>query len=144
MAAEKVTTPTVDNTSPGISPAAGAVDEADVSKVHATIIDGARAAATKERNMTLMQGLRLYPKAVAWSVLISTCIAMEGYDISLVSNFCKSLALAITRKQNRGNLLWLTLPLQTLSLSLHASMVNISPTRRVVLVMKSLRPGRLA
>lgn len=37
--------------------------------------------------MTLMQGIRLYPKAVLWSVLISTCIAMEGYDISLVNNF---------------------------------------------------------
>lgn len=37
--------------------------------------------------MTLLQGIKLYPKAVAWSVLISTCIAMEGYDISLVNNF---------------------------------------------------------
>ena len=37
--------------------------------------------------MTLIQGIRLYPKAVFWSVLISTCIAMEGYDISLVNNF---------------------------------------------------------
>lgn len=37
--------------------------------------------------MTLLQGVKLYPKAVAWSVLISTCIAMEGYDISLVNNF---------------------------------------------------------
>jgi hypothetical protein len=27
--------------------------------------------------MSLMQGIRLYPKAVLWSVLISTCIAME-------------------------------------------------------------------
>jgi SP family general alpha glucoside:H+ symporter-like MFS transporter len=31
--------------------------------------------------------LKLYPKAVAWSVLISTCIAMEGYDVCLLSNF---------------------------------------------------------
>lgn len=38
--------------------------------------------------MSLMQGLRLYPKAVFWSVLISSCIVMEGYDISLVTNFC--------------------------------------------------------
>lgn len=37
--------------------------------------------------MTLWQGVRLYPKAVAWSVLISTCIAMEGYDVCLVNNF---------------------------------------------------------
>lgn len=89
MSTEKATTPTAEDNCPGISPAPGAADEGDVSKVHANVIDGARAAATKERSMTLMQGLRLYPKAVGWSVLISTCIAMEGYDISLVSNFCK-------------------------------------------------------
>lgn len=62
---------------------------ADTAKTHNNVIHGARAAAEKERNMTLLQGLRLYPKAVAWSVLISTCIVMEGYDITLVNNFCK-------------------------------------------------------
>lgn len=62
----------------------------DTKTTHSRIINGARAAAEKERNMTLLQGLRLYPKAVAWSVLISTCIVMEGYDVSLVSNFCKN------------------------------------------------------
>ena len=40
--------------------------------------------------MTLMQGIRLYPKAIGWSLLISTCIAMEGYDVCLLSNFCTS------------------------------------------------------
>ncbi|KAJ5805080.1 hypothetical protein N7474_010967 [Penicillium riverlandense] len=51
------------------------------------VIENAKAATAKEQNMTLLQGIKLYPKAVAWSVLISTCIAMEGYDISLVNNF---------------------------------------------------------
>lgn len=51
------------------------------------IIQNAKAATDKERSMTLLQGIRLYPKAVMWSVLISTCIVMEGYDISLVNNF---------------------------------------------------------
>ena len=37
--------------------------------------------------MTLMQGIRLYPKAIAWSMVISTCIVMEGYDVCLVNNF---------------------------------------------------------
>ncbi|KAG6016999.1 hypothetical protein E4U54_008655, partial [Claviceps lovelessii] len=59
----------------------------DPSKSHRNIVENARAAAAKEQHMTLGQGLRLYPKAVAWSLLISTCIAMEGYDISLVNNF---------------------------------------------------------
>ncbi|KAM0429785.1 hypothetical protein ACHAPT_006391 [Fusarium lateritium] len=61
--------------------------ESDPSKTHATVIDHARSAAQKEQKMTLMQGIRLYPKAIAWSLFISTCIVMEGYDISLVNNF---------------------------------------------------------
>ncbi|OTB02768.1 hypothetical protein M426DRAFT_74399 [Hypoxylon sp. CI-4A] len=51
------------------------------------IVRNAKRAAEKEHNMTLMQGLRLYPKAIIWSIIISTCIVMEGYDISLVNNF---------------------------------------------------------
>jgi hypothetical protein len=44
----------------------------------------AKFAADKEQSMTLWQGIRLYPKAVAWSILISTCIAMEGYQVCLL------------------------------------------------------------
>ncbi|KAI8964299.1 sugar transporter [Daldinia sp. FL1419] len=51
------------------------------------VIRNAKLATRKEHDMTLLQGLRLYPKAIAWSILISTCIVMEGYDISLVNNF---------------------------------------------------------
>ncbi|KAJ5242825.1 uncharacterized protein N7469_001152 [Penicillium citrinum] len=51
------------------------------------IIQKARAATEKERQMGMWKGIKIYPKAVAWSILISTCIAMEGYDISLVNNF---------------------------------------------------------
>lgn len=69
------------------------LDTSDPSKTHKDVIDHARAAAIKEQKMTLMQGIRLYPKAIAWSILISTVIVMEGYDISLVNNFCMSLSL---------------------------------------------------
>ncbi|KAF4471526.1 alpha-glucoside transport, partial [Fusarium albosuccineum] len=68
------------------TPAEPALD-ADPSKAHATVVDHARSAAHKEQNMTLMQGIKLYPKAIAWSLFISTFIVMEGYDISLVNNF---------------------------------------------------------
>ncbi|KAJ5924065.1 hypothetical protein N7466_008252 [Penicillium verhagenii] len=61
----------------------GTASDSSMTKV----IRNAQAATDKERNMTLLQGIKLYPKAVAWSVLISTCIVMEGYDISLVNNF---------------------------------------------------------
>ncbi|KAJ5965235.1 Major facilitator superfamily domain general substrate transporter [Penicillium waksmanii] len=40
--------------------------------------DNAKAATETEHKMTLLQGIRTYPKAIGWSVLISTCIAMEG------------------------------------------------------------------
>lgn len=50
------------------------------------LIADAKAATEKEHNMTLLQGIRLYPKAVFWSFVISSCIVMEGYDISLVGN----------------------------------------------------------
>ncbi|KAL1406103.1 hypothetical protein Q8F55_007786 [Vanrija albida] len=49
--------------------------------------NNARRATEKEQSMTLLQGLRLYPKAVAWSLVISTCIVMEGYDVCLLGNF---------------------------------------------------------
>lgn len=52
-----------------------------------TVNRNAKSATDKEHRMSLLQGVRLYPKAVAWSVLISTCICMEGYDVSLLSNF---------------------------------------------------------
>ncbi|CAK5274792.1 unnamed protein product [Mycena citricolor] len=47
----------------------------------------AKLATNKEHEMSLLQGIRLYPKAIAWSILISTCICMEGYDVCLLSNF---------------------------------------------------------
>ncbi|KAF3403502.1 General alpha-glucoside permease [Penicillium rolfsii] len=53
----------------------------------AKTVNNAKAATEAEHKMTLLQGIRTYPKAIAWSVIISTCIAMEGYDISLVNNF---------------------------------------------------------
>lgn len=71
------------------APEAQHTNGSDPSKSHPDIIDHARSAADKEQKMTLMQGIKLYPKAVGWSVLISTCIVMEGFDIVLVNNFCE-------------------------------------------------------
>ncbi|KIW20214.1 hypothetical protein PV08_00789 [Exophiala spinifera] len=51
------------------------------------IVLNASRATDKEHKMSLWQGIKLYPKAVGWSLLISTCIAMEGYDVCLLSNF---------------------------------------------------------
>ncbi|TVY51961.1 Maltose permease MAL61 [Lachnellula cervina] len=51
------------------------------------VIRNAKTATDSEHSMSLLQGIKLYPKAVAWSMLISTCICMEGYDVCLLSNF---------------------------------------------------------
>ncbi|KAA8571410.1 hypothetical protein MFRU_026g00270 [Monilinia fructicola] len=62
-------------------------DHLNVTTSTERMIRDAKASTEKEHNMTLLQGIRLYPKAIGWSLLISTCIAMEGYDVCLLSNF---------------------------------------------------------
>lgn len=46
----------------------------------------AQTATAKEHNLTLAQALKAYPKAIAWSILLSSAVVMEGYDTVLVSN----------------------------------------------------------
>ena len=43
-------------------------------------------ATQSEQHMTLRQGINLYPKAIAWSVLLSAAIIMEGFDKVLIAN----------------------------------------------------------
>ena len=64
-----------------------AEDHLQQTKTMNEVTRNAKTATDKEHKMTLLQGVRLYPKAVGWSLLISTCIAMEGYDVCLLSNF---------------------------------------------------------
>lgn len=47
----------------------------------------AHAATDHEHRMTFLQAIKLYPKAVGWSVVLSTAIVMEGYDVVLLANF---------------------------------------------------------
>ncbi|BGP57367.1 hypothetical protein JCM8202_005793 [Rhodotorula sphaerocarpa] len=51
------------------------------------LVADARAATEAEHRLTLRQGLKRYPKAVAWSLLISTCIIMTGFDVVLLGSF---------------------------------------------------------
>ncbi|CZT07846.1 probable MFS alpha-glucoside transporter [Rhynchosporium graminicola] len=62
-------------------------DNLEHAKATNEVIQNAKNATEKEHSMTLWQGLKLYPKAVGWSMLISTCIVMEGYDLCLLSSF---------------------------------------------------------
>lgn len=49
-------------------------------------VTATKANADIERSMTLHQGMRLYPKAITWSVLLSMTLIMEGYSTILVPN----------------------------------------------------------
>jgi SP family general alpha glucoside:H+ symporter-like MFS transporter len=68
------------------------VDTEQVRKMSAAnpdfvgLSEDAAQATKSEQNMSLMQAVRLYPKAVGWSVLLSTAIIMEGFDINLITN----------------------------------------------------------
>ncbi|KKK22767.1 hypothetical protein P175DRAFT_0471342 [Aspergillus ochraceoroseus IBT 24754] len=55
--------------------------------LNADTVHYAKVATEKEHCMTFWEGLKLYPKAVAWSVLISSAIIMEGYDVALMGFF---------------------------------------------------------
>ncbi|KAL1623323.1 hypothetical protein SLS56_008323 [Neofusicoccum ribis] len=62
-------------------------DQLEPTKTVQVLKHDAKLATDKEKSMTLLQGIKLYPKAMAWSVAISTCIVMEGYQTCLLSNF---------------------------------------------------------
>lgn len=51
-----------------------------------TTAAAAEAAKEAERSMTLRKGLRLYPKAIIWSVFFSLTLIMEGYSTILIPN----------------------------------------------------------
>jgi len=51
------------------------------------VTENAQAATDFEHHMTVGQALRLYPKAIAFSVVLSLAIIMEGYDTALLGSF---------------------------------------------------------
>jgi hypothetical protein len=58
------------------------------SKVnYATLVGEAKDATEHEHNMSLFEAIRRYPKAVGWSVLASTALVMEGYDLVVIGSF---------------------------------------------------------
>lgn len=57
-----------------------------VASVSHAVAEEAAKATQDEISMTLKEGLRKYPKAVGWSILLSTCVIMEGFDIVLINS----------------------------------------------------------
>ena len=50
----------------------------------------ARQAAEAEHQMTLWRAIKTYPHAIGWSVLLSSTLIMEGYDLALLGNLYAS------------------------------------------------------
>lgn len=51
------------------------------------IVDGAQEATEHEHKMGIWKAIKTYPKAVGWSVLASTALVMEGYDLVVIGSF---------------------------------------------------------
>lgn len=47
----------------------------------------AKNAAKQEHELTVRDALRLYPKAIIFSIIFSSAVIMEGYDLSLMGSF---------------------------------------------------------
>ncbi|XMA10340.1 hypothetical protein WAI453_003131 [Rhynchosporium graminicola] len=62
---------------------AGVQHEEHVPKTNAL----AQQAAIDEHDLGVREAIRRYPRAIMWSVLVSTAIVMEGYDIVLIGSF---------------------------------------------------------
>ncbi|KAI0536037.1 general alpha-glucoside permease [Xylaria digitata] len=68
------------------------VDEAIAARVAGnvedfmTLVNEANEANERERGMTLRHALKVYPKAIGWSMLLSSCLIMEGYQTAVVGS----------------------------------------------------------
>ncbi|MGH7963779.1 MAG: MFS transporter, partial [Candidatus Binatia bacterium] len=63
----------------------------DLSKVDTEHIDdiiyAAQIRTEVEKTMGIWQSMKKYPKAIAYSMILSFCLVMEGYDTSLIGSF---------------------------------------------------------
>jgi MFS transporter, SP family, general alpha glucoside:H+ symporter len=64
----------------------------DSSENSTALVTGARHGADSEHRMPLWTALKLYPKAIGWSVLLSSTLIMEGYDLALLGSLYASPA----------------------------------------------------
>lgn len=54
------------------------------------LVADAKHASDVEHNMSLLTAIKTYPKAIGWSVLLSSTLIMEGYDLALLGSLYAS------------------------------------------------------
>ncbi|OXG61838.1 MFS transporter, SP family, general alpha glucoside:H+ symporter [Cryptococcus neoformans c8] len=59
------------------------------------VVQSARQGMESEKALSLGESLRRYPRAVAWSVLLSTSLVMEGFDTVLINTLATKTTLTI-------------------------------------------------
>ena len=70
---------------------APSLDRAAAPNVHDDVVlVEAKHAADTEHSMSLLKAIKLYPKAIGWSVLLSSTLIMEGYDLALLGSLYAS------------------------------------------------------
>ncbi|KAI1685896.1 Sugar-tr domain containing protein [Pyrenophora tritici-repentis] len=81
---ETITSASISKTISSTLPSASKCDPA--TPIFPRSASVAEATINAEHSMTLHQGIRQFPKAIAWSVVISLTLVMEGYSTILVPN----------------------------------------------------------
>jgi len=54
--------------------------------VNERLLNDAEDVTRKEHGLTFWDGIKLYPRAVAWSMIMSTTLVMDGYDFKLIGS----------------------------------------------------------
>lgn len=54
------------------------------------LTEEAKNASDSEHTMGLLKAIKLYPNAIGWSVLLSSTLIMEGYDLALLGSLYAS------------------------------------------------------
>ena len=54
------------------------------------LVEDAKHASDSEHQMTLLKAIKIYPKAIGWSVLLSSTLIMGGYDLALLGSLYAS------------------------------------------------------
>jgi MFS transporter, SP family, general alpha glucoside:H+ symporter len=67
-------------------------EDSQVLRQH--LLADAEDATAQEHELTLLQAIKLYPKAVGWSIVFSTALVMDGFDTKLMASLFAQPAFA--------------------------------------------------
>lgn len=87
----------------GLRPTETAFRKMSVNPDMPNLLNEAKEATNVEKSMSIRQAFKTYPKAVMFSIILSTAIVMEGYDVVLLANLYASPAFSKRYGNPTGN-----------------------------------------